>query len=249
LKKFLLATAGLLAIGVAAPVAADDLGRPYTPSPAMPIVYDWSGLYVGGNAGWGQNHSCWNFVPIAGAIIPDGCRDQSSGVIGGQFGYRWQASQFVFGLEGQVDWADISSSHISVIHPAFTTRSQLPGIGLVTGQVGLAWNAALLYVKGGAAVTGNTYEILTTVGGDVVATAVTSRWGGTVGVGIEYGFGPNWSAGIEYNHLFMGSSNSSVSATVVNPIVPGALNRISQDLDIVTIRANYRFGGSVVAGY
>jgi outer membrane immunogenic protein len=47
----------------------------------------------------------------------------------------------------------------------------------------------------------------------------------------------------------MGSSNSSVSATVVNPIVPGALNRISQDLDIVTIRANYRFGGSVVAGY
>ena len=61
-----------------------------------------------------------------------------------------------------------------------TTCSQLPGIGLVTGQVGLAWNAALLYVKGGAAVTGNTYEILTTVGGDVVATAVTSRWGGIV---------------------------------------------------------------------
>ena len=143
----------------------------------------------------------------------------------------------------------LAGSHISVIHPAFTTRSQLPGIGLVTGQVGLAWNAALLYVKDGAAVTVNTYEILTTVGGDVVATAVTSRWGGTVGVGIEYGFGPNWSAGIEYNHLFMGSSNSSVSATVVNPIVPGALNRISQDLDIVTIRANYRFGGSVVAGY
>jgi opacity protein-like surface antigen len=98
LKKFLVATAGLVAIGVAAPVAADDLGRPYTPSPAMPIVYDWSGLYIGGNAGWGQSHSCWNFVPIAGAVIPDGCRDQSSGVIGGQFGYRWQASQFVVGL-------------------------------------------------------------------------------------------------------------------------------------------------------
>jgi outer membrane immunogenic protein len=62
-----------------------------------------------------------------------------------------------------------------------------------------------------------------------------------LGVGWEYGFAPNWSAGIEYDHLFMGNANNSFS--VVNPIVAGALNRISQDVDMLTLRVNYRFGG------
>ena len=106
-------------------------------------------------------------------------------------------------------------------------------------------------MKGGAAVTSNRFSILTTIGGVDVASASATRWGGTVGVGWEYGFAPNWSAGIEYNHLFMGNSNNSFSA--VNPIVVGALNnRISQDVDMLTLRVNYRFGwgtGPVIAKY
>ncbi|MGY4287748.1 opacity protein-like surface antigen [Bradyrhizobium sp. LM2.7] len=31
-----------------------------------------------------------------------------------------------------------------------------------------------------------------------------TRWGGTVGAGLEFGFAPNWSVGVEYDHLFMG---------------------------------------------
>lgn len=95
----------------------------------------------------------------------------------------------------------------------------------------------------------NRFDILTTLGGVDLASASSTRWGGTVGVGFEYGFAPNWSAGIEYDHLFMGNSNNSFS--VVNPAVAGALNRISQDVDMVTLRVNYRFGwGSpVVAKY
>ena len=102
-------------------------------------------------------------------------------------------------------------------------------------------------MKGGAAVTSNRYDITTTLGGVGVASASSTRWGGTVGVGFEYGFTPNWSAGLEYDHLFMGDSNNSFS--VVNPLLAGALNRISQDVDMVTVRVNYRFGGPVVARY
>jgi opacity protein-like surface antigen len=81
------------------------------------------------------------------------------------------------------------------------------------------------------------------------ASASSTRWGGAVGVGWEWGFAPNWSAGIEYDHLFMGDANNSFS--VVNPIVAGALNRISQDVDMVTVRVNYRFGwgGAAVPRY
>jgi outer membrane immunogenic protein len=178
---------------------------------------------------------------VAGAVFVDGCRERSGGVVGGQLGYRWQASQWVFGLEAQGDWADLSNTRVSIINPLFSTRTKTDGIGLFTGQIGYARNAALLYVKGGAAVTSNRFSILDTLTSTELAAASSTRWGGTVGVGFEYGFAPNWSAGLEYDHLFMGNSNNSFS--VANPIVAGALNRISQDVDMVTVRFNYRFGG------
>ncbi len=194
-------------------------------------------MAVGVRAG----RNCWGIVPVAGAIIPDGCSDRSGGLIGGQIGYRWQANQFVFGLEAQGDWADLHGSHVSLFDPTFTLGTKTDGIGLFTGQLGYAWNNVLLYVKGGAAVTSNRYDISTTLGGIGLASASSTRWGGTVGVGFEYGFTPNWSIGAEYDHLFMGDANNSFS--VGNPIVAGALNRISQDVDMVTLRINYRFGG------
>jgi outer membrane immunogenic protein len=72
-----------------------------------------------------------------------------------------------------------------------------------------------------------------------------------VGVGWEYGFAPNWSAGIEYDHLFMGNANNSFTSTNAN-LVRFVNNRISQDVDMLTLRINYRFGGygsPVVAKY
>jgi len=243
MKKFLLGTVGLIALlGVAAPASAADLApRPYTkaPPPVVAPIYDWTGFYIGANGGWGQSRNCVDFL-VTGFDFADGCRERSGGLVGGQIGYRWQFNQFVVGVEGQGDWADLSNTRVSIFRPAFSTRTKTDGIGLITGQIGYAWNASLFYVKGGAAVTSNRFSILDTLTGTELAAASATRWGGTVGVGWEYGFAPNWSAGIEYDHLFMGNSNNSFS--VANPIVAGALNRITQDVDMVTVRVNYRFG-------
>src|SRR6267142_73051 len=245
MKKFLLGTVGLLALGIAAPASAADLAaRPYTkaPPPMLAPIYDWTGFYIGANGGWGQSRNCVDFVGVAGTVIGDGCRERSGGLVGGQIGYRWQANQWVFGLEAQGDWADLSNQRVSLINPLFSTRTKTDGIGLFTGQIGYAWNASLFYVKGGAAVTDNRFSILSTLTGTELAAASATRWGGTVGVGWEYGFAPNWSAGIEYDHLFMGHANNSFTAT--DPRLVGFLNdRISQDVDMVTLRINYRFGG------
>jgi outer membrane immunogenic protein len=247
MKKFLLGTVGLVALSAAAPASAADMAVKAPPPPVVAPIYNWTGFYIGGNGGWAQSRNCVDF--ILGADFADGCRDRSGGVVGGQIGYRWQASQWVFGLEAQGDWADLSNTRVSLINPLFSTRTKTDGIGLFTGQIGYAWNASLFYVKGGAAVTSNRFSILSTLSGAELAAASATRWGGSVGVGWEYGFAPNWSAGIEYDHLFMGNANNSFS--VANPIVAGALNRISQDVDMVTVRVNYRFGwGSpVVAKY
>ena len=130
---------------------------------------------------------------------------------------------------------------------AFSTRTKTDGIGLFTGQIGYAWNASLFYVKGGAAVTDNRFSILGTLTGFEFAAASATRWGGTVGVGWEYGFAPNWSFGVEYDHLFMGDANNSFTSTDPR-LVRFLNNRISQDVDMVTLRVNYRFGG-YGAGY
>src|SRR6478735_8093015 len=132
MKKLLLGAAALLAISAISPASAADMPMKAAPPPPIIPVYNWTGFYIGANGGWGSSHNCWDFVTV-GAVVRDGCRDASGGIIGGQIGYRWQAGQWVFGLEGQGDWADLSASRISLIAPAFSTRTRVNGIGLFTG--------------------------------------------------------------------------------------------------------------------
>jgi len=245
MNKFLPATVGLVALAMAAPASAADLAaRPYTkaPPPMVAPIYDWTGFYIGANGGWGQAHNCWDFLIVTGAIVRDGCTNASGGVVGGQIGYRWQAASWVFGLEAQGDWADLKRTRISLIDPTLSTTSKIDAFGLFTGQIGYAWNAALLYVKGGAAVTGNRFTVFDTLTGIGLASLSSTRWGGTVGVGFEYGFAPNWSVGVEYDRLFMDSGNNTNNFVFVRPLVAG-VSRINEDVDMVTVRFNYRFGG------
>ena len=127
------------------------------------VVYDWSGFYIGANGGWGSSRKCWDINNNGGGVIApvaaEGCHDATGGVAGGQIGYRWQAGTWVFGLEAQGDWADLSGSNTSLFFGApFANRSKIEAFGLFTGQIGWAWNNALLYVKGGAAVTDDKYR-------------------------------------------------------------------------------------------
>ena len=131
MKKFLLATVlatvGVMALGMAAPASAADLApRPYNkaPPPVVTPIYDWTGFYIGGNGGWAQSRNCVDFFDVTGFDFADGCRDRSGGVVGGQVGYRWQSSYWVFGLEAQGDWADLSNTRISLIDPAILDPHQ-----------------------------------------------------------------------------------------------------------------------------
>jgi outer membrane immunogenic protein len=259
MKKILLGVVGLMALGAAAPASAADLpAKVYTKAPAMvAAVYDWSGFYIGANGGGGWSHKCWDVNNIVGIVIApafrEGCANASGGVAGGQVGYRWQAGPWVFGVEGQGDWAGLRGSFLS--SPALlgpfgfpvTDRSRVDAFGLLTGQVGYAWNNVLWYGKGGAAVTGDKYEGIATATGLVFDRATETRWGGVLGTGIEVGFAPNWSVAFEYDHLFMGTR------TLNFVTVPGGIadrsDRIRQDVDLATIRVNYRWGGPVVAKY
>ena len=251
MNKFLLGAVGALAM-VTSASAADLAARPYTKAPPMiAAVYDWSGFYIGANGGGAWSRNCWDIVPVVpGPVLAEGCHDASGAVAGGQVGYRWQASSWVFGLEAQGDWADLTGSRVSqqfIVAPGDTTsNTRVHGLGLFTGQVGYAWNNVLFYVKGGGAVTDNRYEHRFIPTNVVFDSARETRWGGVVGVGLEYGFAPNWSVGVEYDHLFMDDHtlNFTNAAGVLSTV-----DRVRQDVDMVTARVNYRFGGPVIPRY
>ncbi len=105
--------------------------------------------------------------------------------MGGQIGYRWQRSVFVFGLEAQGNWADFRGDNVSVLNFNVRNQSKIDAFGLFSGQVGYAWNNVLLYVKGGAAVTNDKYTGVFIPSGLAFDSATETRWGGVVGVGLE----------------------------------------------------------------
>ncbi|BAM89439.1 outer-membrane protein [Bradyrhizobium oligotrophicum S58] len=237
MKKLLLTTTALVVLASPA-LAADLAARPYTkaPPPVMAAIYDWSGFYIGVNGGGGWSHNTWDLVGGG----REGSHDSSGGTVGGQVGYRWQMGQIVFGVEAQGNWADFSGDNVSALF-ATRNRTKTDAFGLFTGQVGYAWNNVLLYAKGGAALTSNTYTISNAATGAFLGSNDNTRWGGVVGAGIEYGFAPNWSLGFEYDHLFMDRQTVSFGAL--------GSDSIKQDVDLFTARLNYRFGGPVATRY
>jgi outer membrane immunogenic protein len=255
MKTLLLAAAGLTAVAIAPALAADLPARTpaYAKAPAIvEPIYNWSGFYIGINGGGGSSRDCWSINNALGVAVPstaEGCHNATGALVGGQAGYRWQMTNWVFGLEAQGDWADLKGSNVSQLtapFAVFNNNSKIDAIGLFTGQVGYAWNNVLWYGKGGAAVTHDKYN------GDILGTtfdtASETRWGGVIGTGIEIGFAPSWSVAFEYNHLFMGSHNVSFNATALGGISTRT-DSIKQDVDMGTVRVNYTFGGPVVAKY
>jgi len=270
--------AACLAALTVTPAMAADMAVKAPPMGVARPIYDWTGMYVGINGGWAQSRNCWdmngalvfNFTPA----LAEGCNTGNGGVIGGQIGYRYQTQQgLVFGLEAQGDWADIKGSNQSAIFNGInaaiapnainlTNTTKTDAIGMFKGQVGYSFGAVLWYVTGGAAVRHDVYDGALSVTGPNVPPnfpnplltdhASAIRFGEVVGTGVDVMFAPNWTAGIEYNHVFMKSqdvgfafSNAAlVQGANVGLLGPGAPSRhesISGDMDLVTARIGYKF--------
>ena len=208
MKTLLLATAGVLALGITSAAAA-DVARREMPAKAPAYnapLYNWTGFYVGINGGGGFGRSSFSSPLTSGSF------DISGGMVGGTIGYNWQAGQVVFGLEGDGDWSDIRGSA-----PCAGTTCSFRNDWFATarGRLGYAFDRFLPYVTGGAAF-GN---IKNTIAG--VGSADQTRAGWTLGAGLEYAISGPWSIKAEYLYADLGhggtvaGSNSSFRTNIV----------------------------------
>jgi outer membrane immunogenic protein len=237
MKKFLLGTVALVALGATAPALAADLAaRPaYTKAPvyAAPI-YNWTGFYIGGHVGGA----------FAGSNNPVGSDGRFLGGIQGGADYQF-ATNWVIGVEAQYSW--MANNNSGVVFPGgVLVNSNSDQLGSVTGRLGYAWGPALLYAKGGYAFKDSNNLTATGAGGVPVAFTTDSnhRDGYTVGAGLEYMFAPSWSAKIEYQYYNFGNT------TFLTPVALAG-TRFRDDENTVKAGINYRFnwGGPVVARY
>jgi outer membrane immunogenic protein len=253
--RTIFAAASFVAIGVGSVCAADLASRPYK-APMTSPIYDWSGFYVGLNAGagWAQNdHS--DLTPGGGFFTngPGGTfggtqRINSSGALyGGHVGYNWQMSNIVLGLEVAGDGANIRRTDASLFFPATDAlTSKVSATVTATGRVGYAFNNWLPYIKGGYA-----GAQLRTTNFDTFGDALDhSDWrsGYTVGAGLEVGLTPNWTMGVEYNYLDFGNRGWS---GISGPALGSFAESFNDNLHVSTVtgRVTYRFGGPVIARY
>jgi len=229
--KKLIIGAACAAISSASAFAADLPAQTYKSAPVVAQVYNWTGMYVGANGGYG-----WGTQdPL---ILFSNAFDRSSfningGMIGGTVGAQIQQGYVVLGLEGDLDWANIKGSGISNpsilgIGKGITLNIATNTSAIMTARLrtGVAMNNLLLYVTGGVAFDKSSANG-TSIAGFACGTAgvftncSASSWrpGLAAGLGVEYGFAQNWSAKLEY--LYIATVGSGVSTDHIDTIRGG----------------------------
>jgi len=195
------AAAAATALTLCMPASAADIAaRPYVPPPPMPMLYDWTGFYVGAHFGgsFSSETATIGFAPFD---------TDPSGILGGfQAGYNYQfAPNMLVGFEGEVSWTSAKSSNGGVIFPAVVVSSSHNWYDTLAGRFGILQSGWLFYGKLGLAWMNADYTAVAFPG--FGSTLNSTRGGWMIGAGAEYRFTPAWSAKLEYSFLDFGNNN------------------------------------------
>ena len=221
----------LLATAAVSANAADLPTKAYAPAPVVAQVYNWTGLYVGVNGGWG-----WGaqdpLTPFSNSFDRTSF-STSGGMVGGTIGAQIQQGYVVLGIEGDLDWANIKGNGISTpailgvpLPITLNISSNISAIGTARIRTGVAVNNWLFYATGGAAFVNSSANGTSIAGVPCGTLAVlpncsASAWrpGLAAGLGAEWGFTQNWTAKLEY--LYIDVVGSGFSTDHLNTIRAG----------------------------
>lgn len=222
----------LCGIGLISVANAADLSPAYkagTASAAVATtVANWTGLYIGGNIGYG-----WGKLTFAnGGMRPSGING------GGQIGYNYQVDNFVLGIEGDFQGAD---HHDRSTSPIETEDMKFDWYATVRGRVGVAFGSFMPYVTGGVVFTQVKLNGVMPLF-DITVSSSEGLTGYAVGAGVEYAISNNWSVKAEYMRLGFGSPAYNITYTGLGLAGPStSTHKIETDFDIARAGLNYRF--------
>jgi outer membrane immunogenic protein len=259
MKRILIA--GGLALAAGGQAFAADLPPPVAPPPRAPAtyvpvpvaVYNWTGFYIGGNAGVGWSQG--SFSDASGNTFA--AQNAFKFIGGGQVGVNYEfAGGVVVGAEADFDWrpnATNTTNAVALVNggvPTGTTASVTINnqwITTVTGRLGYAWDRLLVYGKGGWAFVGSsnpTFNNVTT-GVSTTFNTTNNNYGWTAGAGFEYAFWGGWSGKIEYDYIGLTSQTLTVPpglGSVGGLPVGDQFTGNSRNIQMIVAGINYKFG-------
>ena len=154
MKKFLLGSVGLAAM-LAGPAMAADM--PVAPPPPPVVYYDWSGAYIGFNAGGVWNETNRNFL-VGGAVNPNFSTNDSDGIFGFHAGAQWQWGAWVLGVEAALSGCFkecLSQTGTLPVNAGFdrntSAQHKLTNLFTVGPRLGYAWDRLMIFATGGYA--------------------------------------------------------------------------------------------------
>jgi outer membrane immunogenic protein len=255
-----LATAAVATIAATSAFAADMAPR-YTKAPPMAAVYNWTGFYIGVNAGysWGRsNTDAYFYNNATNALIGTGSTafDMNGWVAGGQAGYNWQRERWVLGLEGDIQATGqrgssfyvcsgliCNAGNTAVIAPLLPTlvsnltlNQKLEWFSTIRGRLGYTFAPTVLgYVTGGAAI-GEVASDGTLTGFNAVAAPVFSTFSNLeTRLGWTVGAGVEASLGGNWTakaeYLYLDLGKYSTTAFLPTNFIPLRVNMDSRITD------------------
>lgn len=232
------------ALAIASPAFAADIARPVQKAPIVIVAEGFSGFHIGiqGGYGWSENGmAVAGADPIAAIVVatgavPGSIKTEGRGwVLGGVAGYNWQWGSFVAGVETSINWSDIDGSQTQTLTLAplglpigltTTGRQELDWYGRLTGKVGFTvFDRTLVYFDGGAAYGSVKNSASVTLnapapfGAVAAGSADETKFGWTIGAGIEAAIGNGWRWRAGWEYMDFGSETLTMAATITG-VVP-----------------------------
>ncbi|RWO81048.1 MAG: porin family protein [Mesorhizobium sp.] len=263
--KIHLLTTALFFVAVFPAIAADDVSAEIV---VVDSAHDWSGVYVGAQAGYyrGINSNvdvsicdepgCGLGVLIANSALTERnwvADSNPSGFMGGgQIGYNFQSGTFVIGGEldfqvgsgGATDTTCIGVLGCDLPVTA-TTSSELEWLGTARGRVGAVFDRTMIYATGGLAFgrVRNHLDVTFAEAPLIFSNEESStRVGWTVGGGAEYALTDKLSLKGEYLYYNLADTTmTTLSYGVGNPQERIGTYNFSNDGQLVRVGLNYRF--------
>ena len=266
------ALASAMLLGGIGSAHAADMAVKAMPAPLPPPCI-WCGFYIGLNAGYAWDDSTANlnaFTTVPGgdfgpAVAAGGTprflgANHEGGFGGGQIGYNLAWTNWLIGVEADIQGADIGRTNTvtfpgggGIVPSVSTGRDHIDWFGTARGRVGVTFNNILLYGTGGFAfggVNSSVTNVFTPVtAGSFAGNLSDTRFGWAAGAGVEWMVGRNWSVKGEYLHVDLGSTDTTMFDPVHFPLA-SATYHFHHEFDSVRVGVNYHFGaGPVVARY
>jgi outer membrane immunogenic protein len=250
MKKLLLGIAAIVALFTAPALAAD---MPLKAPPAVVSAeYNWSGFYVGANAGWMESNFHWQYTnPSPATCCAPFSADVSNAIIGGQIGAQWQWSHIVLGVEAAVD--DFINRNKAtgpgcVAPNSLTISCEITpnSLGTVGGRLGYAWSNWLIFGDAGGAWSSVSTNLNANVGTAPLFDFTGAKHSGWyAGGGIEYvlvrGSLVDLIGGLEYQHIDLGSQVESSPLDANRACPPGVNCRnVGATEDLVRVRLSVK---------